>query len=165
MTKSETLKQLAAVSNATRLAELGKQIEHVRQAKFESAEQLAATLEPLAQAMAALTDETRQTLVEILRQSREQGEKFQEQVQSAERTWQVAAAKTQQAAERMDVAGRRMESTHYLLALTTGMISAMLVSAFWLWLAPPTVVNQLDAKAFAEYLRPEIAAVKQSKGK
>jgi hypothetical protein len=165
MTKSETLKQLAAASNAARLAELGKQIEHVRQTKLESAEQLASTLEPLAQAMAALTDETRQTLVEILRQSREQGERFQEQVQSAERTWQVAAVKTQQAAERMHLAGRRMESTHYLLALATGLITAMLVSAFWLWLAPPTVLNQLDAKAVAEHLKSEIAAVKRSKGK
>jgi hypothetical protein len=165
MTKSETLKQLAAASNAARLAELGKQIEHVRQAKLESAEQLASFLEPLAQAMAALTDETRQTLVEILRQSREQGERFQEQVQSAERTWQVAAVKTQQAAEWMDLAGRRMESSHYLLALTTGLITAMLVSVFWLWLAPPTVLNQLDAKAVAEHLKSEIAAVKRSKGK
>ena len=48
MSKSETMKQLAAASNAAGLAELGKQIETVRQAKLESAEQLASTLEPLA---------------------------------------------------------------------------------------------------------------------
>jgi malate synthase len=58
MTKSETMKQLAAASNAGRLDDLGQRIETLRSARIESAEQLAAMLEPLAQAMAALTDET-----------------------------------------------------------------------------------------------------------
>jgi hypothetical protein len=47
----------------------------------------------------------------------------------------------------------------------TGMMTATLVTAFWLWLAPPIVQNHLDAKAVAEYLRPGIVAVKPSKGK
>jgi hypothetical protein len=165
MTKSETLKQLAAASNAARLAELGKQIANVRQAKLESAEQLATMLEPLAQAMAALTDETRQTLIEIVQQSREQGEKFQRQIEVAAKAWQDAAAQTREAAESLNQAGRRMEWRHYLLALMTGLCTAMLVSAFWLWLAPPSVISQLDPQAVAEYLRPEIAAVKRSNGK
>jgi ABC-type transporter Mla subunit MlaD len=141
MTKSETLKQLAAASNAARLAE------------------------PLAQAMAALTDETRQTLTEIAQQSREQGEKFQRQIEVAAKAWQDAAAQTHDAAESLNQAGRRMEWRHYLLALMTGLCTAMLVSAFWLWLAPPSVINRLDPQAVAEYLRPEIAAVKRSNGK
>ena len=44
-------------------------------------------------------------------------------------------------------------------------MTALLVSAFWLWLAPPTVQNHLDAKAVAEMLRPEIAPAKPSRGK
>ena len=165
MTKSETLKQLAAASNAARLTNLAQQIEHVRQTKLESAEQLATMLEPLAQAMAVLTDETRQTLSEIVQQSREQGEKFQAQIAVATKVWMDATVHAQRAAESLDDAGRRMEWTHYLLALTTGLFTAILVSAFWLWLAPPSVTNQLDAKAVADYLRPEIAAVKRSKGR
>jgi hypothetical protein len=165
MTKSEILKQLAAASNAARLAELGKQIEDVRQAKLESAEQLATMLEPLAQAMAALTDETRQTLAEIVQQSREQGEKFQRQIEVTAKAWQNAAAQTRHAAESLNQAGRRMEWRHYLLAVMTGLSTAMLVSAFWLWLAPPSVINRLDPQAVAEYLRPEIAAVKRSNAK
>jgi cell division protein FtsX len=165
MTKSETMKQLAAASNAARLAELGKQIEQVRQAKLESAEQLATMLEPLAQAMAALTDETRQTLAEIEHQSREQSEQFRKQIEAAAKAWKDASAQTRDAAESLNRAERRMEWTHYLVALMTGLITAMLVSAFWLWLAPPSVVNQLDPKAVADYLRPAIVAVKRSNGK
>ena len=52
------------------------------------------------------------------------------------------------------------------LAMVTGLTTAALVSAFWLWLAPPTVQNQLDPKAVAEYLKPAvIAALKPSKGR
>jgi membrane-associated phospholipid phosphatase len=59
-----------------------------------------------------------------------------------------------------------MEWRHYALAVMTGLITAALVSAFWLWLAPPTVQNQLDPKAVAEYLQPAvIEALKHSKGK
>jgi tRNA G26 N,N-dimethylase Trm1 len=165
MTKSETMKQLAAASNAARLAALGKQIEQVRQAKLESAEQLATMLEPLAQAMAALTDETRQTLVEIEHQSREQSAQFMKQIEMAAKAWKDAAAQTRDAAESLNRAGHRMEWTHYLVTLMTGLITAMLVSVFWLWLAPPSVVNQLDPKAVADYLRPAIVAVKRSNGK
>jgi hypothetical protein len=165
MTKSETMKQLAAASNAAGLAELGKQIEQVRQAKLESAEQLATMLEPLAQAMAALTDETRQTLVEIENQSRERSAQFRAQIEAAAKAWKDAAAQTRYAAEILSRAGRRMEWSHYLVALMTGLITAMLVSVFWLWLAPPSVVNQLDPKAVADYLRPEIAVVRPLNGK
>jgi Zn-dependent oligopeptidase len=154
---------LAAASNAARLAELGRQIETVRQAKLESAEQLASMLEPLAQAMAALTDETRESLTAIVQQSREQSEKFQAQSEAARKAWREAVTETQRAADSLDRAGHRIELTHYLLALTTGLMTAVLVSVFWLWLAPPSVINKLDARAVAEYLKPEIAAVKQSK--
>ena len=57
-----------------------------------------------------------------------------------------------------------MEWRHYLLATSTACMTALLVSAFWLWLAPPTVSNYLDAKAVADELRPAIAALKPSKG-
>jgi hypothetical protein len=64
MRKTETLRQLAAMSNETHLDMLGRQIEAVHQSRVKSVEELATLLEPLAQAMAALTDETRQTLAD-----------------------------------------------------------------------------------------------------
>ncbi|MQA21163.1 hypothetical protein [Rugamonas rivuli] len=55
---------LAAASNVARIDALSQQVERLRQTKLSSAEELAAILEPLAQAMAALTDETRASLVQ-----------------------------------------------------------------------------------------------------
>ena len=168
MSKTETLRQSAAASNATRVEHLATQIESLRQAKHQSAEELAQTLEPLAQALAALTDETRQTLAEIDRKSREQGEAFKRQLSESVKGYKEAAAEASQAADSLNQAGQRMEWRHYALALLTGLVTAALVSGFWLWLAPPTVTvqNQLDAKAVADHLKPAvIEALRPSRGK
>lgn len=108
MSKTETLRQSAAASNATRLEHLAEQMETLRQAKHQSAEDLAATLEPLAQAMAALTDETRQTLAEIERKSQEQGETFKRQLSESVESYKDAAAAASQAAESLNQAGQRL---------------------------------------------------------
>jgi len=166
MSKSETLQQLAAASNAARIEALSQQTERLRQAKLSSAEELATILEPLAQAMAALTDETRANLAQINQRSQEQGEQFQAQIANATQAWKAAANAAQDAALQLDSAGRRMEWHHYLLAGMTGMLAGLLASVFWLWLVPaPTIQNVLDPKAIAELLRPEIAALKPHKGK
>ena len=166
MSKIETLRQSAAVSNETRLERLASQIEAVRQAKHQSAEDLAVTLEPLAQALAALTDETRQTLIEIDRKSREQGETFTRQLTESVKGYKEAAAEANKAAESLDRAGQRMEWRHYALAVMTGLVTAVLVSVFWLWLMPPKIQNTLDAEAVAEALKPAvIEALKRSKNK
>jgi acyl-CoA reductase-like NAD-dependent aldehyde dehydrogenase len=166
MTKSETLKQLAAASNEARLASLNQQIEHLRQAKLTSAEELAALLEPLAQAMAALTDETRASLAQGQQHSKQQSEEFKVQLEAAITSWRNATQVAERAAERLDQVAWRMERRHYLLAVLTGVVTGLLASAFWLWLAPaPVVQNSLDATAVAELLRPEIAALKPRKGK
>ncbi|MES2350506.1 MAG: mobilization protein [Pseudomonadota bacterium] len=116
--------------------------------------------------MAALTDETRTSLEQIEQRSREQGEQLRSQTETAIVSWNQAAKAAQQAAERLDEAGRRVELSQYLLTILTGVMTGLLASAFWLWLAPaPTVQNVLDAKAVAELLRPEIAAQKPHRGK
>jgi hypothetical protein len=122
-------------------------------------------LEPIAQAMAALTDETRITLDEIGQKSRAHSERFEREVSAAATAVLQAAAMANESADRMRRAGQSMELQHYLLAVTTGLLTAALVSAFWLWLAPPTVMNRLDAAQVAEYLRPAIEALKLSKPK
>ena len=165
MSKSEIMKQLAAASNAARLSALGQGIETLRTAKIASADQLASMLEPLAQAMAALTDETRETMAAIAQQGREQGDQLRMQIETASSAWSRASSEVQQVAQNLDAAARQSERRQYALAVTTGLTTALLVSAFWLWLAPPTVQNHLDAKAVADMLRPEIAPAKPSRDK
>jgi len=168
MSKTETLRQLSDAANEKRIERLANQIESLRQAKHQSVEDLATTLEPLAQAMAALTDETRQTLELIDRRSREQSETFKRQLSESVKNYRDAAAEAEKAAESLNQAGRRMELTHYVLALLTGLVTAALVSGFWLWLAPPKVQvqNMLDAQALAEYIKPAlIEALKPSRGR
>ena len=166
MSKTETLRQSALAANATRVEHLATQLETFRQAQYQSAEDLAAMLEPLAQALAALTDETRQTLAEIDRKSREQGETFKRQLSESVTGYKEAATDAQKAADSLNQAGQRMEWNHYALAVVTGLVTAALVSGFWLWLAPPKVQNQLDAKAVADHLKPAvIEALKPSRGK
>ena len=167
MSKAETLKQSAAASNAARLAELTIGIEELRQAKYQSVEELAATLEPLAQALAKLTDETQQTLTTIEARTLTQGETFTRQLDTSAKTWKDTAIQAQQAADSLNQAGSRLEWTHFALAATTGMGSAVLVSAFWLWLAPQKVPQlQFDAKEVAAILKPAvIEALKPSRGR
>ena len=166
MSKTEILRQSAAASNEKRIERLANQIETVRQAKHQGAEELAATLEPLAQAMAALTDETRQTLAGIEVQSKAQADKFSSQISAAAKEWRVAAAEAQKAADALNQAGQRMEWRHYLLAGLVGLVTAAAVTASWLWLAPPTIQNQLDPQAVAQHLKPAvIEALRRSSGK
>lgn len=166
MNKSETLRQLAASANANKLASLSQQIETLRTAKMESAEQLAAMLEPLAQAMAALTDETRESLMTMDAQAQQHSERITREIEGAAKICQEAAAMAHHSAQRLENTGNNLEWIHHAMTMATGVASALLVSGLWLWLAPqPTVVNQLDARGVAQYLQPAIEAVRRSKGK
>ena len=151
MSKTETVRQLNAAATAQRLEGIASQIESVRQAKAQSVEELAATLEPLAQAMAGLVEETRETLAEITRSARAE-------VEALQATTQQAQDATQQARD-ASWALEQAALTHrppYALSALIGGSTAVLVSVFWLWLAPPEIKNQLDPKATAEYLQPAL---------
>ena len=178
MSKTETLRQSAQASNETRLQHLASQVQAqaqaISQARHQSVDDLASMLEPLAQALAALTDQAGKTLSEIDRKSRETSETFQRQLDSATRSLKDAATQAQSqaksAADHLSRAGNRLGWKHYSLAtataVVTGAITAMLVSAFWLWAYPPTLHNTLDPKAVANLLKPAvIEALKPSRGK
>jgi uncharacterized protein YacL len=80
--------------------------------------------------------------------------------------WHSAATAAQQAAHRLEAAGRRLEVSNYLLATVIGIVTGLLVSAFLLWRTPaPIVENVLDAKAVVDLLKAEIALQKPRKGK
>ena len=166
MSKTETLRQSALVANATRVEHLATQIETLRQAKHQSAEDLAATLEPLAQALAQLTDETLKTLIEIDRKTEKAASDFEKKINTTTQAWTQAATAADDAATALTKAAKRMEWTHYALTVGTALATAALVSGLWLWLAPPTAQNQMDEQAVAEYLKPAvIEALKPSRGK
>src|SRR5260364_295227 len=168
MSKTEILRQSAAVSNERRVERFANQIEMLRQADRQSVEEMAETREPLAKAMAALTDETPQKLAEIDRKSREQVETFNRQIQNSAKAWNNAAAEVKQAANSLNKEGERMEWTHYALTVLTGAVTAILVTAFWLWLAPPRIMNQiqLDPQTVAEHRYPVLTGRRPfSKGK
>lgn len=155
MSQIETLRALTQRENEKRLERLASQIESVRQAKHQSAEDLAATLKPLAQAMAALVDETRQTLAQIEAKSQQQATQFSEHLSEIAQNWNQAAEEAQKAADRLDRAGQRMDWIHYGLTVLTGIITAVLVTVFWLWLAPLPKI-QLDPEAIANHLKPAL---------
>jgi chemotaxis protein histidine kinase CheA len=168
MNKTETLRQSASAANEKRLAHLAHQIESVRQAKHQRVEDLASSLEPLAQAMAALSDETLQTLMLIEHRTREQAEAFTRQFQDEVRSFREATAAARKAADRMKQSTQGLRWRHYALAIVTGLLTAGLVSGFWLWVAPPKVVNTvtLNAQAVADLLQPAMtAALNHSKGR
>ena len=182
MSKTETLRQSAQAKNETRLqdlvgqaqAQVQAQAQAVSQARHQSVDDLASMIEPLAQAMAALTDQTRTTLTEVDRKTRETSETFQRQLDSATRSLKDATTQAQaqakSATDHLTRAGNRLSWKHYSLAtvtaMATGAITAMLVSAFWLWAYPPTLHNTLDPKAVANLLKPAvIEALKPSRGK
>ena len=145
MSKTETARQLSAAANAQRLSRLTAQIETLRQAKQQSAEELAATLEPLAQAMATLVDETRQSLSAIEQTSQQQTAALE----SATQTARLAALDLTQASS-------RLEWQHYLLAGLIGLSTAGLVTGFWLWLAPPKIDNRLNVQGVVDLLQPAL---------
>jgi chemotaxis protein histidine kinase CheA len=167
MNKTETLRQSAAASNEKRLSHLTHQIEAVRQAKHQSVEDLATALEPLAQSMAKLSDETLETLMLIEQRTRDQAEAFTSQLQDEVRSFQAATAAARKSADRMQQSTQGLRWRHYALALVAGLLTAGLVSGFWLWVAPPKIQNtlNLDPQALAQDLAPAIAALKPSRNK
>ena len=164
MSKTETVRQLAAAKNAQRIEHLANQMQALRAAEIQTTEELTALLEPLAQAMAALTDETRQTLAEIERQSREQAKAFQQSLNLQTKYLEKAADEANNAARNLKTAASLLRWKHFLITILTGIISALVVSAFWLWLAPPKITNYLNSEAVATYLKADvIEALKPSR--
>jgi hypothetical protein len=138
----------------------------LRTAEVQSADELAKMLEPLAKAMAALTDETRQTLAQLDKTSKDQSQTFKMQLATTVQSYNEASKAASSAADKLAAASSRIEMSHYALAVVTGLVTAVLTTAFWLWLAPPKINNTLDAQAVAQVLKPAvIEALRPSKGR
>ena len=158
MSKTEMLRQSAAASNEKRLAHLTHQIETVRQARHQSVEDLATVLEPLAQAMAALSDETRQTLALIEQRAHEHAESFTSQLQEEVSAFLQISTRAHEAAEQMRRSVRSLSWKVMIVCVMTGVLTGGLVSGFWRWVQPPRVPQTvtLDAQAVARLLLPAV---------
>ena len=165
MSKAEMLKQSAEAANAKRLEALSLDEKAKALSQARSVEELATAIEPLAKALSTLSSEAARTLTEIEQKTRAASVDYQRQISSASDNLGMVIRATKQATHELNRAANRLDWSHFALAITTGLLSALLVSGFWLWLAPPTVSNYLDPKAVAAELRPAIAALKPSKGK
>lgn len=120
-------------------------------------------LEPLAQALASLGSQAAQTLSEIEQKTRAAGVDFQRQVSAANDSLAVATKATHQATAGLKRATSSLSWGHYGLTVVTGLTTAALVSAFWLWFRPPTVQLPLDPKAVGEYLKPALIEAMRTK--
>ena len=149
MSKAETLRQFAIDKNKTSLEQLAEQVQTLREAKAQSVEELSAMLEPLAQALASLSSEAGQTLSEIEQATRTASVDFQRQVSAANDSLGKAITATTQATASLKRAASSLSWGHYGLAAVTGLVTAALVSGFWLWFRPPTVQIPLDPRAVA----------------
>jgi ABC-type transporter Mla subunit MlaD len=149
MSKTETLRQLTHVANAKHVENWTQQIETLRQAKVQNAEELAALLEPLAQAMAALTDETRDSLAQLREQGAQQMTAFQTQSQQIVALWEHSNQLMDEAARNLNQTSQHLTQTvtaivnqaawrlgwkHYVLTVTAGILAAMLTIGLWHWL-------------------------------
>jgi hypothetical protein len=130
-------------------------------------EQVAAEIEPLAQALASLADETTEVLSQLQASSQEQAATWSAQQRAAAEAWKQAAAEVGKAAKQAEAAATRMEAaasgqitTLASVAGVAAILSAALAIGFWLLLAPtpetPEVRNTLDPAAVAEILKPAI---------
>lgn len=168
MSKTEMLRQSAVASNEKRLAHLTHQIETVRQARHQSVEDLATVLEPLAQAMAALSDETFQTLALIERRAHDHAESFTSQLQEEVSAFLEISTRAREAAEQMSQSVRSQRWRMMIVCVMSGALAAVLVIASWRWAQPPRAPQAvtLDAQAVAQLLRPAvIAALKPHRGR
>jgi len=164
MSKAEMLRQSAIEKNKANLDQLAEQVQTIRQAKAQSVEDLSAMLEPLAKALASLSSEAGQTLVQIEEATRTAGVNFERQVQLANDSLTTTITASSQATARLNKAAGNASWVHYGLTVTSGMGAAVLTIGFWLWLSGPSVPPTVDSRAVAEALRPVlIEAMKTAK--
>ena len=89
-------------------------------------------LEPLAQALASLSSEAARTLSEIEQLTRTASVDYQRQINAANDSLGRAVTATTRATNDLRRAASSLSWGHYGLAAVTGLVTAVLVSGFWL---------------------------------
>jgi hypothetical protein len=144
--------QSAAADKRTAAAQaLARQIETVRSLKAESTETLAAQIEPLALALAALCDETRRTLEQVERTARENQQQTAASWGTAAKSWgatiasfkiermelQAASERAAAAAQSLSKYRKSVTAKAWISAILTGALTAtLLLTAYVAWQPP-----------------------------
>lgn len=164
MSKAEMLRQSAIDKNKANLEQLAEQVQTIREAKAQSVEELSAMLEPLAQALASLSSEAGKTLSEIQEATRAASAILQRQMKDAHTSLSNSEIRASQATVGLKRAASSLGWGHYALTVLTGLVTAVLVSGFWLWFRPPIVKIPMDTQAVVQALSPAlIEAMKAGK--
>jgi oligoendopeptidase F len=160
MSRTETLRRSTDAAHGTRLASLTQETdrlltlqeraeEHlasIKQMQGRISEDLSRALLPLAQAMAELTEETRQTLERVVSQSKAGHEEALESVKTVSkdvekllgkldtrlRSMERAASDLSEASRSVDA---KAKAAGWKAGLTAGLLSALLSGGCVLWLA------------------------------
>lgn len=152
--QSLTLMQQEASSTADQVQQ---SLMLMRQETSATAERMAIAIEPLAQAMARLTDETREALSQIEARSKEQIAAQKKSISESHSAAMKVSREATEAARRLEGSTSSLTMSHYGLAAMMGLLSAALTTAFWLFLSPPTIQNQINPEAIARMLWPAIS--------
>jgi DNA repair exonuclease SbcCD ATPase subunit len=157
------------------LEQLTQQAEQLKQAKIRDAEELALLIEPLCQTLVQLTEDTRQTFQALQREaksaqqqrSKDQesykqelealSQNFQKRIQSSTENYNKAANQATSAARELEVAGQRLEWSHYLIAAMVSVGVTLFSTVFVQWLYPPKIENslQIDTEKLLQRLKDE----------
>jgi hypothetical protein len=157
------------------LEQLTQQAEQLKQAKIKDAEELALLIEPLCQTLLQLTDDTRQTFQALQRETKSAqqqrtkdqesykqeletlSQNFQKRIENSTESYRKAAFQAENAARELQVAGQRLEWSHYLLVALVSLAVTLCSTVFVQWLYPPKIENvlQIDTEKLLQRLKDE----------
>lgn len=152
MSKLETVKSLSA----QRSKAISEQINELRTLQTQSVENLAQQIEPLAQALAALSDEARTMIEEIVKtsvsQQKDARQKWREAAGSIETERKALVEATAQITSSTDQAARQLRGVTarvWIAAIMTGVLTAaVLLIAYTIWQPPLSEEEKLAVKGY-----------------
>lgn len=165
MSKTEQVKALAT----QRSKAISAQIQELRQLQNNSVENLAQQIEPLAQSLAALSEESREAILQIVKTAAQQQRKSAAQWQQAAEKWSEATGSLKrerqalrQVTEQISTASSRSKKQLrgvtwkiWIAAIATGTLIALaLVSAYATW-QPLLSSNEKAAVKYFNAIAPE----------
>lgn len=132
-------------------AEVSSQIKVLEQSRPANEEDLAAKLEPLAQAMAALTRDSMQALLDLRARSEQAHDLYQSRIEAFSKELELIRQAASDSARTMDKAAERVQAKGLIAILGTAAVTAALAIVSWPSRDSPKVV--LDATAVVEQLK------------
>ena len=137
MSKAEMVRQSAAAENERRIERLASATEALRQANIRNAEELAELIEPLAQAMATLTDEMRSEVRKTHADLRKSADAAMVAAKLHRQEIEQIQRLTEDLSKGLENLIQRTQGwQHWLMVAMTGASAGLAVGAFLVYLAP-----------------------------